>query len=226
MPDRGRDSGRCAIGDGHAGPTIGSGASEVAAHRVAAGREGSCSWRSLLHHAAPDRRSIGPRAGRSRTPRTSRPITHALPAEAVDPTVPRDAPIALRRSRQAVPGTDVAWEPVLGAGVLRHAGPGRVGGQATNQPGIARIGIVGALVAEAPFTRAARGLARAEATDTDGHSTTGIIKAAAVALVGAAVRPVAVAVPIAHQWGIRAQALAARAARFARSRPAMTRRGL
>ena len=74
------------------------------------------------------------------------PISY-LSAEAVDPTVPRDAARALRRSRQAVARAVIARKTVLGTGILRNAGSSIVGVQAKNEPRVARVVIVGALVA-------------------------------------------------------------------------------
>ena len=114
-------------------------------------------WRPLPHHAVPDRKSIGSRAVRSVTPRgcpASSPIGD-LPADSVGPAVPRDASRALRRSRQAVSRAVVARETIAGAGVLRKTGAGIVGTETTDEPGITRVVIVGALVAGTAFSGAA-----------------------------------------------------------------------
>jgi hypothetical protein len=149
-----------------------------------------------------------------------------LSAEAVDPTVPRDAARALRRSRQAVPRAVIARETVLGAGVLRNAGSGIVGVQATDEPGITGVVIVGTLVASTAFPGAAVGLARANVADAEVRpAAPGVIRAVAP-LVGAAVRPVAVTVPVADHGGVGSHALVVCAARFAGSGHAMMRRDI
>jgi hypothetical protein len=107
------------------------------------------------------------------------------------------------------------------AGAASHAG---VNGAAL-QPVI--TGTIGASHAGTAHARAARWrIARAVAANAERRSAAGLVEAATVALVGAAVGAVAVSVPVAYQWSVSSQALAVRAAGIAGPRLAMMRRGV
>jgi hypothetical protein len=166
------------------------------------------------------RLALAPTAQLRRARAVPWPIRY-LSAEAVDPTVSRDTARALRRSRQAVPRAVIARETVLGAGVLRNAGSGIVGVQATDEPRVARVVVVGALVTEATFPGAAGGLAGANAPNTDVRPAAPGVICAVAPLVGAAIRPVPV--PVAGHGGVGSHALVDSPARFARSSHTMVR---
>jgi hypothetical protein len=147
-----------------------------------------------------------------------------LPADSGNPAVARDAARALRRSGQAIPRAVVARETVSGAGVLRKTGAAAIGVQATDQPRITGVGIVGPLVAGTAFPRAPIGLTRAGTANAEVCAAAPGVVCAVAPLIGAAAEAIAIAIPGTIHRRVGRYALVRVPARFAGSGLAMVRR--
>ena len=161
------------------------------------------------------------------------------PRRNTDGLSPVSIQLTLPSNGLRVTGATPVWTGGSSCGVpVRHAGGSRPSAAPLANAGTPRQPGVDGAAAEPVIARAerprrtrtahpraaGRRRARAIAANADGKATTGGVEAAPVAHVGAAAEAVAVAVPVAHQRGIGAHALAVRAAWIAGLGQAVLRR--